>query len=703
MKLNEYCEYIRNPLAEEKARVVIVPPGDSWTALRRFCQEQGDFEVRLSNLVQEKAWLPMPNEVFDRVHNAITTKEANGKSVVLIGMPGYLELLTDENKRAAIYALREWIDNTHGREVVCFLKSDDGMKLLLKEVFTNPRYRQGKQLIEICAEKVALEESGKVVKRAEVMLVADDLVAFIPEQCDTFQTYLKYSEEHPNDGSVRRIVVASEGQQLPGLSADVRQVVTLKDFAQEFYSIEDSNLSENALRWLCEQGKESYGKAVIEKLKILFFPKGEVTKRVLRVFDECKDKEREPVFWLIKNIAPKKSYLERIVNYEGVVTDNFRAAYVTVAAQWLDNAEEYSGERRDAILEANVKMSGATIGQFIKCCVDESTSRIAPWLNCETGAERTELLRRCTVDGIVTTCVKDVYPAAAAYLYADRIFEDETLATYFKEYRELKMISRVTPEFCEKAQQVVPPSSVQSRNKMVQRYALDRECALLVVDAMGAEWIPMLAVLSRKQNIGIDSIEVCEACLPTTTRFNKIHWPDTERRLPDIKRFDNIVHNGVEAHEPRSPEENLAAALNVIDDEVLPRVADGLTRFKRVLVTADHGSSRLSVLAWKIKFAQTLTCEDSTKVVDWRYREPAEQGGCPPELEEPLDGKHWVVRGYNRLPKRGGGQGFELHGGATLEERLVPVMIFAKTGDFVPKAKADSKRVQIIEKDDFDL
>lgn len=213
----------------------------------------------------------------------------------------------------------------------------------------------------------------------------------------------------------------------------------------------------------------------------------------------------------------------------------------------------------------------------------------------------------------------------------------------------------------------------------------------------------MLAVLARQRNIGIDSIAVSQACLPTTTLFNKIHWPDVARRLPDIKRFDNIVHNGVEAHEARPAEENLVAALKVIDDEVLPRVAEGLTRFERVLVTADHGSSRLSMLAWQSKLARTLSFEGNMEIADWRYRKPVEQGGCPPELEETLEGEHWVVRGHNRLPKKGGGQGFELHGGATLEERLVPVVIFSKAGDFVPRAKVAGKRAQIVEKDDFDL
>jgi hypothetical protein len=222
---------------------------------------------------------------------------------------------------------------------------------------------------------------------------------------------------------------------------------------------------------------------------------------------------------------------------------------------------------------------------------------------------------------------------------------------------------------------------------------------------MGAEWLPMLLTLARERNLGVDSLAVGESHLPTSTQFNNIHWPDAARRLPDIKRFDNIAHNGAETHEVRRAEENLAAALDVIGAEVLPRVEEGLARFERVLVTADHGSSRLAALAWQSepRLARTLACEDGAEVADWRYRERAAQGGCPSEMEETLDGRHWVVRGYDRLPKKGGGQGFELHGGATLEERLVPVVIFSRAGQFVPTAKTGGKRAQIVEKDDFDL
>ena len=666
MTLDEYCECIRNSRWEAKSRVVTVPPGESWTALRRFYQERGDVELRISDLVRESAWLPMPDEVFGRVRDAMTVHEADGKAVVLLGVPGYLALLTDENKRAAIVALRAWVDSGSGREAVSILRSDDGTGLILKDVFANPRYRQGRQLIEIDAEQFVPQfEAG----RTEVTLVGDDLASYIPEVCDTFQKYLRYTEEHPSDTSVRRIVVASEGRELAGLSAEVRQVVSLRDFARVVYGVEDAGLSEDAIRWMCERGKEGAEKTLSKSLKTLFFPEGGIAKRVLRVFDGRKGAEREAeaLLWLVKQVASKGSYLECVARQEGVLVDKFRSAYVTGAAEWLDESVVYAGERRDAIQEADVRMSGAEIRQFIKRCSGESTSRVAPWLNCGTEAERAELLRRCAVDGIVSNVVKEVYPEAAVYLNADPVFGDVTLEEYFMEYRELKMAGRVTQEFCARAQRVVPPSSLQSRDTIVQRYASNNGCALLVV-AMGAEWLPMLVALARLQNIGVDLIGVGEARLPTSTIFNNIHWPDETRRLPDIKRFDNIAHKGAEAHETRRVEENLAAALDVISSEVLPRVAEGLAQFERVLVTADHGSARLAVLAWQAepKLVRTLVCEEGGEIADWRYRERAALGVRPPELEETLDGRHWVMRGYDRLPKRGGGQGFELHGGATL-------------------------------------
>jgi len=317
MTPKEYCEYICNPLAEAKARVVIVPQGESWTLLRRFYQERGSDELRLSDLVKEEAWLPMPDEVFARVRNAMMVQPASAKCVVILGLSGYLALLTEGNKRSAMAALREFVDSTAKHESVFLLRGDGGTRLHLKDQFTNPRYRQGKQLIEIDVEMTAPHSEREA--RTEVTLVGEDLATYIPEGCETFSKYLRYTEEHPFDSGTRRIVVASNGRKLAGLNAEVRQIVCLRDFARMFHEVDDVGLSEETILWMCKLGKESVGKTLMETLKMRFFQEGGVAKSVLRVFDGCKDVEREAMLWLVKHIASKESYLSSELLISGAI------------------------------------------------------------------------------------------------------------------------------------------------------------------------------------------------------------------------------------------------------------------------------------------------------------------------------------------------------------------------------------------------
>ncbi len=61
---------------------------------------------------------------------------------------------------------------------------------------------------------------------------------------------------------------------------------------------------------------------------------------------------------------------------------------------------------------------------------------------------------------------------------------------------------------------------------------------------------------------------------------------------------------------------------------------------------------------------------------------------------------YWVIRGYNKLPKRGA---LSVHGGATFEERLVPVIVFTAKKAKQNKESIDKKStVQLVERGGFD-
>lgn len=215
------------------------------------------------------------------------------------------------------------------------------------------------------------------------------------------------------------------------------------------------------------------------------------------------------------------------------------------------------------------------------------------------------------------------------------------------------------------------------------------DAALLIVDGMGAEFIPLLLAMSKRLGMHIESCLVTTANIPTETKFNLIEWNE-DRKLPPIKGVDAIVHDGAVKHEASSPEHSFAKTLQIFETDVMERIADGLSRFSRVIVTADHGSSRLAVIAGQENKGKTLSWDEKNGApLNWRYtvapkaQRPSEFESCyVPDTET----TYWVVRGYNRLPKKGG-KIYGLHGGTTLEERLIPVFIFTREAiSTIPKS-----------------
>lgn len=133
----------------------------------------------------------------------------------------------------------------------------------------------------------------------------------------------------------------------------------------------------------------------------------------------------------------------------------------------------------------------------------------------------------------------------------------------------------------------------------------------------------------------------------------------------------------------------------------MTRVVSGLKNYKRVVVTADHGSSYLAVTAYRKGLTHTIPWE---KPDDWRYTSSPESKNVSEDLEpvyrpdkEPA--YYYVAKGYNRLPKRGS-KLYGLHGGATLEERLVPCVVF--TNQSVQEGLV-AEVEQFSEKEDFDI
>jgi len=162
MTFQETANYLASQVTQSKVRVILVPV-ENWTELRQSLHRAGYAEIRLSALVTENAWLPSPEEVLGRVRGPGS----------LLGLDGYLALLNETNRRHAIEVVKRFVDGDGSPGVTFLLQNSEENRALIAAVFANPRYREGRQIVEIAPRNDAMTES----KHPEILLVGSRMAA----------------------------------------------------------------------------------------------------------------------------------------------------------------------------------------------------------------------------------------------------------------------------------------------------------------------------------------------------------------------------------------------------------------------------------------------------------------------------------------------------------------------------------------------
>ena len=701
LSVHNYTAFVQcQSLKQNSVRVLIAPNTEIAQQLFGFHTGRGADVVQVYECIlqEENTWLPMPDKVFGRIEERIRLQNSTGHESIVVGLDAYLTLLDDQHVQTAFAKLHQIVD----RDDLCsiFIVTSTWANVISK-IFENPKYESGRKVILFAGE-------SDNMMIPNIVLVEEKWAKVKPPIRENFRDYLQHISNFSTlDGNPLTIALPLRSQVLAGLNPAVKQVVTFADFMRCFYFVDDE-LPEIVLQWIFSQVQNQNCSNGLEAVRKSFGMDSDLLRSVLKRFAACSDDaEGTAWLWMLRKTVKQDSYLQRVLSLPNLSFENFLQCYVIEAALACmgdRNAETWAIERRVALREMVVPFESHII-RLIAESTKKQTQEVAVWLNNDTLYEHAELVRRCATANPankVPGVVLQVYPLLADYI-AEYSYGTPEMDEYFRYYRKLKLSNTVTPEFCEWAFNATVPKAVQSRDAIIQPYSTDNRSALLVVDGMGAEYLPVLFAQAKKHQISITRQAVATCCLPTSTEFNLFDWP-TERRLQDIKRIDDVAHEGAKKHETNTYAENLATVLDeMIAKRIFERVADGLTRFEQVVVTSDHGASRLALVAYENKLTKTLSNPSDKAVVDWRYTVAPKCKVCPEEMEDTLDGEYWVIRGYNRLPKTGGKKN-EMHGGATLEERLVPVVVFTKGASLDLQIDHPITPVeQLVEKDDFDL
>lgn len=280
----------------------------------------------------------------------------------------------------------------------------------------------------------------------------------------------------------------------------------------------------------------------------------------------------------------------------------------------------------------------------------------------------------------VIEALSHVYPALFSYLQPYRFkIPQLDLDSYFQEYKYQKVVNKVFPDFLQfvnnQAEKREYNLWLPARSEKLD--AINKEgTAVYFMDAMGVEYLSYVMEQCRTRKL-MAYITICHCELPSITSLNK-EFVDVFTKggsvfIPNksgIKSLDDLKHHGKEEFDFTNNEipTYISQELDIIS-ETINKIETLLVRgaYKRVVIISDHGASRLCVL--------------SKKENKWGSESNAEHSGrcCPiSEIDEqPLcateENGYWVLANYDRF-KGGRMANIEVHGGATLEEVVVPII-----------------------------
>ena len=305
--------------------------------------------------------------------------------------------------------------------------------------------------------------------------------------------------------------------------------------------------------------------------------------------------------------------------------------------------------------------------------------------------------------------LQHVCPDLAVY-FSPYHFREPLLSTYFQRYKYQKLVNRIQPEFMNDVEEqavkreynrILPP-----RCEVVDRIPT-KGTAVFFVDAMGAEYLSFLLDGCCKRQLMVD-VAVCRAELPSLTCFNKeflSYFEEGDALIYDgIKTLDDIKHHGNRYDFTKNPLPSyLTEELSILDN-VLDFAAKHLKNgdCERAVILSDHGASRLCVLA---RHENTWTMKDTRGMHSGRCC-PVSDLDEKPECATEENG-FWVLANYDRF--RGGrAANVEVHGGASLEEVVVPVLtltlsssqmeVILQTSEIVFRKRKRDAKIRIFSK-----
>ena len=313
--------------------------------------------------------------------------------------------------------------------------------------------------------------------------------------------------------------------------------------------------------------------------------------------------------------------------------------------------------------------------------------------------DNTLLEKKTTVKWIARNgyceAISYVYPDLEAYL-RKYIFDAPVLAgeltEYFDAYKQQKISNHISDGFIklvEKYASSIAYAQLPTRDNAIKAIADKKNAYLYWIDALGVEYLSYITVLARRKGLAMHT-DIVRSELPTITTINRKFYDQwTGGRKYKEEQLDSIKHKDKGGYFFTDDEDpiHIPAELEVIERAVNTAAMElSMHNCKSFVVASDHGASRLAVIKkQEVPYETDTKGEHSGRCCKTFY-------GCevPHKVEE---NGFIVLSDYGRF-KKSRAANVEVHGGASLEEIVVPVITFTLK-------KQANAQIKVIHPDDI--
>lgn len=540
-------------------------------------------------------------------------------------------------------------------------------KLLLALNENDPRQREA---ILLVAPKAADDNSLTVIQSSMQLKTTG-------EHIDGFKQYLRYWEKSPQAASVTLYTGNAVHLQGKKFFADVTVIADAFDWLQHTQALPaefkrnygDSSYWEHLADLVATAG--SFEKAFLREFKLVAF-----NKSVFKNFGRL-SRFRRWFLWLRCKLQGS-DYVARCAKAAATQEEFVTQIYEFIFACADDKQfEVFCNERRE-VLSLMKTLPPETFPTKIRQADKKLALKILTDNSYIEKGLIFETLQKFKFNEYTAsrTILHSVFPVLANYLADGKVGLTAEQAEYFRHYRWLKVTNQLTEEFNRLVKTTARDRkenvyALESRNKIVSE-EYDANTAIFFVDGLGVEYMNFLvadfALLEEKFCV---TCRVGRCNLPSVTELNK-DFLQGRNIAGELLTFDVLKH------ERRTYPENLLSELAMLPT-LKERILQALNLYEKVILCSDHGSSRLAVLARQTKFDSPYPAEGRTVYKSGRFAEALADDAHKFATALEHDGKT-ILADYSRFAQKGS-PGNELHGGATLEEILVPVIsIRRRTG-----------------------